>query len=116
MSHLMKLATFLVWLVGLCGSAAAAEARSCVTVSVNSDSSVAVVRCPSAGTPETWQAAGISACNGKRRCNAWIWDDAAKMPKMAPATDGGLLKTESRSARAIWINDAQQLVVVKQQR
>ena len=63
---------------------------------------------------ETWQKAGKEACGLKQLCNAWIWDDEAKAPKVAPKTDADIPKANTSQAVAVWVNDSKMLMTLRQ--
>jgi len=97
-----------VALLGLSGSA---FAQACATQ--DSSEQLALVLCGKSADQAALKAAGMAACKGKKVCNAWIWDDAAKLPAKAPATDKDLPKSATGAARAIWINDSQTLMELR---
>jgi len=82
----------------------------------DSSEQVALVLCSANTDLAALKAAGTAACKGKQVCNAWIWDDASKLPAKAPATDKELPKSASGSARAIWITDSQSLIQLRKAR
>lgn len=63
---------------------------------------------------EDWQKAGKEACGLKQLCNAWIWDDEANAPKVAPITDAEIPKVNSVQAVAVWVNDSKMLMTLRQ--
>lgn len=92
-------------------------------VSANADCStkdrseqVAVVLCSANTSQDALKAAGVAACKGKQVCNAWIWEDASKLPAKAPALDKDLPKSASGAARAVWINDSEHLMELRKAR
>jgi len=95
--------------------ALAAAADGACTV-MNRSNAVVVVVCPTNTSQDALRTAGLSACKGSTTCNAWIWDDAAKAPVKAPATDQDLPKAAAGTARAVWIQDAQQLMELRKVR
>jgi len=64
--------------------------------------------------PEAWQQAGKEACGLKQLCNAWIWNDKTKAPRVAPLTDADMPKVNSSQAVAIWVNDSKMLMTLRQ--
>jgi hypothetical protein len=70
--------------------------------------------CPAGLDREALQLAGENACKPRVTCNAWIWDDAARMPAVAPATDAELPKHLTAQAVAVWAQDSKSLVIVRQ--
>lgn len=100
-------------LAGLLGLAGAAHAN-CSTQ--DRSERVALVLCSANAEQATLKAAGMAACKDKPVCNAWIWDDASKLPPKAPATDKELPKSATGAARAIWVHDAQQLMELRKAR
>jgi len=95
-------------LLGLSGSA---FAQACATR--DSSEQVALVLCGKNADAAELKAAGMAACKGKKVCNAWIWNDASKLPAKAPAADKDLPKTSTGAARAVWINDSQHLMELR---
>lgn len=81
-------------------------------VKVRSDAVVILV-CPAMSSADSWRAAGEAACGPKLLCNAWVWDDYAKAPNVAPVTDAELSKTATVQAIGIWINDSKSVVTLK---
>lgn len=82
----------------------------------DSSEQVALVLCSANTDLAGLKAAGAAACKDKLVCNAWIWEDASKLPAKAPATDKELPKSASGSARAIWISDSQNLIQLRKAR
>lgn len=95
-------------LLGFCGST---FAQACTTR--DSSEQVALVLCGKNTDPAALKAAGMAACKGKKVCNAWIWEDAGKLPAKAPAADKDLPKSSTGAARAVWINDSQHLMELR---
>lgn len=81
-------------------------------IKVRSDAVVILV-CPEMSIADVWRAAGEAACGPKLLCNAWVWDDNAKAPDVAPVTDADLPKTATAQAIGIWINDSKSVVTLK---
>ncbi len=104
-------AVCLVGLTQLSYSQAKKQAGEC-TIKARSDAVVIMV-CPVRSTADTWRVAGEAACESKQLCNAWVWDNNAKAPDKAPATDAELPKSSSSAAVAIWVNDSKSLVKLK---
>lgn len=77
---------------------------------------VALVLCSANTDLVGLKAAGQAACKDKQVCNAWIWEDASKLPAKAPEADKDLPKTSTGAARAVWIHDAQHLMEVRKAR
>jgi len=75
---------------------------------------VVVLVCPKGLQPEAWRDASVASCQDRPRCNVWIWDDAAKAPAKAPATDADMPKANAVAARAIWTHDTQNMILVRQ--
>jgi hypothetical protein len=94
-------------------SAAGAHA-SCSTK--DSSEQVALVLCSANTDQPGLKAAGVAACKDKKVCNAWIWEDAGKLPAKAPATDKELTKSATGAARAVWIHDSQHLIELRKAR
>jgi len=77
---------------------------------------VALVLCSANTDQAALKAAGMAACKGKQACNAWIWEDASKLPAKAPAVDKDLSKSSTGAARAVWISDSQHLMELRKTR
>jgi hypothetical protein len=100
--------------VALWSSPATANPQATQSCAVTQRSeAVVLMLCPPAQTEVTWRAAALKACEGKQRCNVWIWDDSAHLPTTAPATDAELPKTLTAKAVAIWAHDSQSLVALR---
>jgi len=98
-------------MLGLSGSV---FAQACATK--DSSEQLALVLCGKSADQAALKAAGVAACKGKTACNAWIWDDAGKLPAKAPAADKDLPKASSGAARAVWIQDSQHLMELRKVR
>ena len=81
--------------------------------SKDSSAELALVLCDKGTGQAALKAAGQAACKGKTVCNAWIWEDASKMPAKAPASGKDLPKTATGAARAVWIQDSQSLIELR---
>ncbi len=98
--------------LGLLTSVGAQAAPSnCVTK--DSSAQLALVLCATGADQASLKSAGQAACKGKAPCNAWIWEDASKLPPKAPATDKDLPKSATGAARAVWIQDSQSLIELR---
>jgi hypothetical protein len=95
---------------GAPGRAQADDSRC--TVKDRGDAVVLVI-CPPAASQADLKAAGQAACLGRHPCNAWIWTDAAKAPTRAPAVDTDMPKSATGAARAVWIEDAGNLMLLR---
>ncbi|WP_146159988.1 hypothetical protein [Nitrosospira sp. Nsp5] len=62
---------------------------------------------------ETWQNAARAVCGSALMCNAWIWEDPAKAPVKAPATDSDIPKDQAAAAVAIWVHDSKSLISLR---
>ncbi len=91
-----------------------AEGEQCKIV--DRSALVVVVVCPQETSRDALRETGMRACKGQNPCNAWIWTDDASAPVKAPATDKELPKPATSAARAVWINDAQQLLEIRRAR
>ncbi|MGM9481510.1 hypothetical protein ACS5PN_09995 [Roseateles sp. NT4] len=100
--------------IGLLGLISAGAHADCKTK--DRSELVAVVLCSANTDLAGLKAAGAAACKDKQVCNAWIWEDASKLPPKAPEADKDLPKSSSGAARAIWINDAQHLMELRKAR
>lgn len=99
--------------ISYAGAAIGADGSECRTRS--SSDNVVVVVCPPGLKPEAWKTAGVAACVlDFGTCNAWIWDDVKLAPQTAPDNDVELSESQILNAVAIWDNEKQLLVVLKQ--
>jgi hypothetical protein len=48
-------------------------------------------------------------------CGAWIWDESANVPLIAPDSHDKLSKKAVQTAKAIWVNETQSLMVIDKQ-
>lgn len=86
---------------------------SCLVKS-RSDALIVMV-CRPGTAQEAMTQASRAACGSKTAmCNVWIWDNADKAPATAPLRDSDLPKDSIRHAVAVWANDAQSLMLLKQ--
>jgi hypothetical protein len=99
----------------LCLSLAAASSvwASSLCRTVSHSETVAIVVCSPASGQADWKSGGAAACQGKSRCNAWIWDDETKAPKVAPEKDTDLPKSQTGAARAVLITPGNDLILVR---
>ena len=111
----MQLTVARTALVGLLALIGVTHARASCRTKDTSDQ-VALVLCSANTDQAALKAAGEAACKGKQVCNAWIWDDASKLPDKAPAVDKDLPKSAAGAARAVWIHDAQHLMELRKAR
>lgn len=98
--------------LALCGTGAAlAQDSQCEDRGTNG--MVTLLLCPPEATFEAYQAAGEAACGQRMPCGAWIWTDAAVMPETAPDSHDKLTQSQVQAAKAIWINEKKQLIVLE---
>ena len=79
-----------------------------------SNGMVALVLCPPGLDQSAWKDAGVAACDTRAPCGAWIWEDASAMPETAPERHDQLMPEEVRAAKAIWVNEKSELMVLEQ--
>ncbi len=79
-------------------------------------SAVVLMHCKANVAETVWVEAAKAACEPGKACNVWIWDDASKMPQVAPKTDAELPKSATGAAVAVWINDTANLMTLKKVR
>ena len=92
-------------------SASAADVSECAVTEQSDD--VILVICPPDLTQDDWKIAGENACSSNAGiCNVWIWDDVEKAPQEAPVTDSDMNKDKVREALAVWVNDANRLIIL----
>lgn len=95
-------------------SLTAVAADECLVKSQSA--AVVIMVCKAQATKEKLSTEGALACKDHFSCNAWMWDDETLAPKKAPETDGELPKSATGAARAVWINDAKQLMEIRRAR
>jgi hypothetical protein len=76
---------------------------------------VSMLLCPEELEAEQYAAEGRIACEGRAPCGAWIWTDVAAVPAEAPDAHDKLPKESVQKAVAIWVNDNQQLMMLKKE-
>lgn len=76
--------------------------------------STQVVICPPGLEMHAWRDAGMKACQSIRGCTALIWDDDAHAPQIPPLPDAKMPPEQAASIVAMWINDSQEIVLVRQ--
>lgn len=74
---------------------------------------IRVVLCPPGLSAEALSVAGREACGALERCNAWIWDDADRIPDYNPKQDADIKPDDAGSAVAVWANDSEQLLLIE---
>lgn len=79
-----------------------------------SNGMVTLVLCPAGLDQTAWKDAGVAACDERMPCGAWIYEDATAMPETAPERHDLLKPEEVRAAKAIWINERSELMVLEQ--
>jgi len=76
---------------------------------------VSLLLCPAGLEPAEWKAAGEAVCGDRKPCGAWIWEDAAKVPAEAPERHDLIPQENVLAAKAIWVNEAGELMVLEKQ-
>lgn len=108
---------FLTGLIGALGIVPVGTVNSTELSDCNvrsASDNVVVIVCRPGLDPDAWRSAGTAACAlDFGACNAWIWNDSAKAPEKAPATDIELSESQVRNAVAIWVSEEQHLVVLR---
>lgn len=74
---------------------------------------VSIVLCPTGLDYDAWKEAGEAACGARQPCGAWIWDNPLEVPASAPARHDELPGASVRTAKAIWVNEKSELLVLK---
>lgn len=108
----MKILSCVLGAMTLALTGVTAQAADSCTVKDRSER-LALVVCPAGSSQSLLRQAGEAACAGKQVCNAWIWEDTAQVPAKAPATDTELPKAATGAARAVWVQDAGQLMELR---
>lgn len=75
---------------------------------------ITLVICPPGLDAAALQRAGQAACDGRRPCLAWIWDDPEAVPAVAPPTSEELGGEALAAARAVWVEDDRQFISLEQ--
>ena len=99
----------------LAAVSAQADGPAICTVRVRSAELIVLICSRDAGD-QVWRARSQVACAAQSRCNVWIWEDPAKAPEVAPASDTQIVPSQSDSAVAVWINESQTLVKLRGRR
>ena len=73
---------------------------------------VTLLLCPSDLNERQLADEGQVACADQKPCGAWIWHNPEDMPEKAPARHDELTASQVQTARAIWINETEQLIVI----
>ena len=94
-------------------SPAFAQVNTCEAKGTNG--MVTLVLCPPGLDQEAWKAAGETACGLRKPCGAWIWDEATNVPVFVPDSHDKLPAEAVQSAKAIWINEQQSLMVIEKE-
>lgn len=76
---------------------------------------VTLVLCPPGLDQDAWKTAGTEACGTRMPCGAWIWDDSANVPDAAPDSHDKLSREAVQTAKAIWVNETQSLMVIEKE-
>ncbi len=81
-------------------------------------SGLVLLSCPRGLDREALADAGRKACADKTTtaCNVWIWDNPSAIPKEVPQTDADLPKESRARAVGVWVDDVQQLLILKKVR
>lgn len=96
----------------LAASASPALAQDNTCEAKGTNGMVTLVLCPPGLDQDAWKAAGEAACGLRKPCGAWIWDEATKVPVFVPDRHDKLPKEAVQSAKAIWVNEQQSLMVI----
>ncbi len=74
---------------------------------------VAMLLCPSGLDHAALSMEGKAYCGETKPCGAWIWDDESMVPAEAPDSHDKVPGDSVRAALGIWMNEADQLVVLE---
>ncbi len=74
---------------------------------------VAMLLCPAGLDHAALSQEGKAYCGETKPCGAWIWDDAASVPSEAPDSHDKIPGDSVRAALGIWMNEADQLVILQ---
>lgn len=99
--------------VGLTSTVLAEDWTACEAKGTNG--MVTVVLCPPGLDDEAWQQAGRAACGERKPCGAWIWDDVETLPGDIPDSHDKLAPEDVRNARAVWMNERQELYLIEKE-
>ncbi len=81
----------------------------------DASTSIRVLICPTGLDTTALQDAGVAACADSELCLAWIWNDAAKAPDVAPVVSDQLTQDQVTAARAVWDHDAKTLITIAEE-
>ena len=74
---------------------------------------LAGVLCPADLTIEELAEAGRLACEDRRPCGAWIWDNPEYVPAELPDAHDKLPKLSVQNALAIWVADKNEMIKLR---
>lgn len=77
---------------------------------------VMLLLCPAGLSEEALANEGKAACGERMPCGAWIWTNEAMVPMVAPDSHDKLSASAVQSARAIWVNEDRQLILLEEMR
>ena len=90
-------------------ASARADGPAVCSVRARSTQLIVLICTPDAGD-QVWRVRSQAACADRSRCNVWIWDQPAKAPEFAPASDAQISSLQANAAVAVWINESQRLI------
>lgn len=76
---------------------------------------VTAVLCPVGLDQVALQKAGTLACGERTPCGAWIWEDESAIPETIPNAHDLLPQSSVRAAKAVWMNEVSQLIILEKQ-
>lgn len=99
-------------LLSITASSASGETASCNVV--DASERLVLLVCEKDLDESEMTAAASEACAERAFCNVWIWTDGSHAPATAPETDIELPENSRKNATAIWINEASNLIRIRQ--
>lgn len=103
----------------LCGAVGAVASSSLASqaadhgckVTSRSEELVVLV-CPKGLKLEAWRDASVQACETRKVCNVWIWDNPADAPANSPAKDSDIPRASVDKVKAVWVNGVARMLQV----
>lgn len=73
---------------------------------------LALVLCEAGADMHVWAEAGRAACGDHALCAAFVYDDPTRLPDPVPDAFDDLTEADVTAARAIWVHEDQNLILI----
>lgn len=103
-----------VCVLGTAMPVAAQDEYAPVCEGKGSNGMVSMLLCPEGLDSEALANEGRAICQEREPCGVWVWTDASFVPDEVPDAHDKLPKESVRNALAIWVNEAEQLISLKE--